>query len=46
MRSRLREIPESEDREGDCATAFHDEEVAPVGQGARVDLEHTECEEP
>ena len=46
LRSRLWEIPERKDRESDCATALHDEEVAPVGQGARFDLKHAEREEP
>ena len=46
VRSGLGEVPEGEEREGDGAAAFHDEEVAPVCQGARFDLEHAECEEP
>ena len=44
-RSRLWEIPEGKDGKGDCATALHDEQVAPVGQGARFDLKNAECEE-
>ena len=46
MRSRLREVPESKDRECDCTTTLHNEEVAPIGKISRLDLEHTESEEP
>lgn len=44
LRRRLREVPESEEREGDGAATLHDKEIAPVCQGAGFDLEHAKSE--
>lgn len=43
-RCRLRKIPIGEEGEEDGAATFNDEEVAPVGDGAAVDLEDAESE--
>ena len=45
IRSRLRQVPEGEKGEGHRAAAFHDEQITPIGQITRFDLEHAECEE-
>lgn len=40
----LRKVPIGEEGKEDSAAALDDEEVAPVGDGAAVDLEDAECE--
>jgi hypothetical protein len=40
--SRVRQIPEGEHGEGNCATTFDDEQITPIIQASRVDLEHAE----
>lgn len=40
-----REEPEGEKGEQYCATSFNQEEISPIGQRTRCDLEYTICEE-
>ncbi len=44
-RGRLRQVEECEDGEEDGATAFDDEQVAPLGNGVALDLEDAECQQ-
>ena len=42
---RLREIPKGKNGKADCAAAFNNEKVAPVGERSRLDLEDAESKE-